>query len=214
MSARDQIIGNIRHSLGRDTELSEQQLDALQMRQSAKRQHARPRTADDLLVQLKEQMALVQMTVAELSSEAELGEAVTSYLREHQLPAAITIAPELSAVTWPDALEVHTGAARAEDLSSVTACACAIAETGSIMMLASAQSPATLRFMPDNHMVVLKREQVVAHLEDAWQVMRAEPSGISRAVHINTGPSRTGDVEQVIEIGAHGPRRMHVFLIG
>lgn len=213
MNGRDQIIGNIRHSLGRDAELSEQQLEALQMRQSAKRQHARPRTGDDLLVQLKEQMARVQMTLTELSSEAELGEAVTSYLREHQLPAAITIALELSAVEWPETLEVHAGAARSEDLSSVTACTCAIAETGSIMMTASAQSPATLRFMPDNHMVVLKREQVVAHLEDAWQLMRAEPEGISRAVHINTGPSRTGDVEQVIEIGAHGPRRMHVFLI-
>ncbi len=213
MSGRDQIIGNIRRSLGRDEPLAEQQVAALQSREAAHRQHARPQVGGDLVGQLKKQMARVQMTVTELGSEAELGEAVAEYLREHQLPANISIAPELQHVDWPEALEVHAGAARSEDLSSVTACICAIAETGSIMLSASASSPATLRFMPDNHMVVLCRAQVVSHLEDAWQVMRDQPGGISRAVHINTGPSRTGDVEQVIEIGAHGPRRMHVFLV-
>lgn len=213
MSARDQIMASIRGSLGRTAAPAEQQVAALQMRGEAARRHSRPAVSDDMMGQLKTQMARVQMTLTELESEDELAEAVASYLREHQLPAAITIAPELAHVQWPESLEVHTGAARASDLSSVTACICAIAETGSMMMAASAQSPATLRFMPDNHMVVLRRDQVVAHLEDAWAVMREQPGGISRAVHINTGPSRTGDVEQVIEIGAHGPRRMHVFLI-
>jgi L-lactate dehydrogenase complex protein LldG len=36
---------------------------------------------------------------------------------------------------------------------------------------------------------------------------------VPRALHINTGPSRTGDIEQTIEIGAHGPRRMHVLIV-
>lgn len=211
-SGREQILGNIRHSLGRG-ELSAQQREALQARAVARRHHARPRAADDLLAQLKKQMAKVQMTVTELADEAELGEAVGAYLREHQLPAAIAVAPELAHLAWPAGLEVHVGAARAHDLSSLTACVCAVAETGSIVLAASAESPATLRFMPDNHLVVLRREQVLAHLEDAWAALRAREGGLSRAVHINTGPSRTGDVEQVIEIGAHGPRRMHVFLL-
>ncbi|MGB0865148.1 MAG: LutC/YkgG family protein [Granulosicoccaceae bacterium] len=212
MSSREQIIGNIRHSLGRG-ELSAQQQEALQMRQNSRRHHARPATSTDLLEQLKQQMEKVQMSVTELATESEIGDAVSAYLREHQLPAAITVAPELAAIDWPDSLEVHTGAARPNDLNSVTGCVCAIAETGSVLMQASAQSPATLRFMPDNHMVVLRRDQIVAHLEDAWDTIRAQDGGVSRAVHINTGPSRTGDVEQVIEIGAHGPRRMHVFLL-
>ncbi len=213
MTGREQIIGSIRRSLGREGAPGAQQLAALEQRQLARRHHARPAVGTDLVGQLKEHMARVQMSVTELGSLDELGQAVADYLRQHQLPPAVSIAPELASVTWPEEFDVHTGAARAEDLSSVTACICAIAETGSIMMAASPESPATLRFMPDNHMVVLRRDQVVSHLEDAWAVMRQQDQGISRAVHINTGPSRTGDVEQVIEIGAHGPRRMHVFLV-
>lgn len=214
MSGREQIMATIRRSLGRDAGPGEQQLSNLKMRQSARRHHARPQLGPELAAQLKAQMAKVQMTVTELSSMDELPAAAAAYLREHQLPPQLSVAPELRSVEWPESLEIHTGAARAEDLSSITACICAIAETGSVVMAASGESPATLRFMPDNHMVVLKRDQIVAHLEDAWGAMREQPGGISRAVHINTGPSRTGDVEQVIEIGAHGPRRMHVFLIG
>ncbi len=213
MNGREQIIRTVRRSLGRDSGPAAPQVAALEHRQASRPRHARPSVGPDLVAQLKQQMARVQMTVTELNNSDQLGSAVAEFLQEHQLPLAVTISPELSDTAWPETLEVHTGAARAEDLSSVTACLCAIAETGSIVMAASPQSPATLRFMPDNHMVVLRRAQVLSHLEEAWAVLRAQPGSMSRAVHINTGPSRTGDVEQVIEIGAHGPRRMHVFLI-
>ena len=43
-------------------------------------------------------------------------------------------------------------------------------------------------------------------MEDAWD--------LPRAINIVSGPSRTADVEQTIQLGAHGPRRLHVLLLG
>jgi len=51
-------------------------------------------------------------------------------------------------------------------------------------------------------------------MEDAWALLRAERCSLPRATNIITGPSRTADVEQTIQLGAHGPRRLHVLLMG
>jgi L-lactate dehydrogenase complex protein LldG len=36
---------------------------------------------------------------------------------------------------------------------------------------------------------------------------------LPRTVNLITGPSRTGDIEQRIQLGAHGPRRLHIVLV-
>jgi L-lactate dehydrogenase complex protein LldG len=53
---------------------------------------------------------------------------------------------------------------------------------------------------------------VVAAYEDGWDRLR-EGGGMPRAINFITGPSRTGDIEQRIELGAHGPRRLHIILV-
>ncbi|HEY2539079.1 MAG TPA: LUD domain-containing protein, partial [Stellaceae bacterium] len=63
-------------------------------------------------------------------------------------------------------------------------------------------------------------DQVVASYEDGWDRLRAiatarepGPHGLPRAVNFITGPSRTGDIEQQIVLGAHGPRRLHILVV-
>ncbi len=56
--------------------------------------------------------------------------------------------------------------------------------------------------------------QIVRHFEDAWALLRARPEGIPRTVNIVSGPSRTGDVELTMQLGAHGPRSVQVILVG
>ena len=51
-------------------------------------------------------------------------------------------------------------------------------------------------------------------MEDAFALVRAEHPGMPRAVHLVSGPSRTGDIEQTIVLGAHGPFRVHVVVVG
>src|SRR5574337_311669 len=83
-----------------------------------------------------------------------------------------------------------------------------------VMMGASPGSPTTHNFVPDDHVVVLEVGCIVPYFEDAWAFLRARPEGMPRATNIISGPSRTADVEQTIQLGAHGPRRVHVILVG
>ena len=107
---------------------------------------------------------------------------------------------------------IRRGRAEAIDAVSLTPCFAAIAETGTLMLISGAVTPTTLNFLPDTHIVVVNANQVVATYEDGWDRLRTG-GGMPRAINFITGPSRTGDIEQRIELGAHGPRRLHIILV-
>ena len=96
---------------------------------------------------------------------------------------------------------------------SVTPCLAGIAEIGSLILASRPDSPTTLNFVPDHHLVVLHTGQILRHFEDVWPLVRALPGGMPRTVNIVAGPSRTGDVELTLQLGAHGPRSVHVILV-
>ena len=89
----------------------------------------------------------------------------------------------------------------------------AIAETGTLVLLSGAHSPTTLNFLPDVHIVIVRRQQIVTHIEDVWRRTRSELEEMPRTVNLITGPSRTADIEQTIQLGAHGPRSLHVIVV-
>jgi len=225
MSARDDILGSIRRRLGRDVAAGESAAAA------AERVEARPRNliparaaaldpADrvDLFVHMAE---AVQTTVARVASDDDVPAEVARYLAAENLPADIKLAPDpdLDALPWHERplLQIRRGKAEPGDAVSVTRCLAAVAETGTLMLISGEATPTTLNFLPDRHIVVLRSEQVVASYEDGWDLLRAHSAdklwGLPRTVNFITGPSRTGDIEQRIELGAHGPRRLHVILI-
>ena len=80
------------------------------------------------------------------------------------------------------------------------------------MMKSGPAHPTTLNFLPDTHVVVLRASQIVGSYEDAWDRLRGGEA-MPRTVNFITGPSRTGDIEQTIFLGAHGPRRMHIVMV-
>jgi L-lactate dehydrogenase complex protein LldG len=75
-----------------------------------------------------------------------------------------------------------------------------------LVLLSGPDSPTTLNFLPAG--------RIVPRMEDAWDLLRGERGELPRAINIVSGPSRTADVEQTIQLGAHGPRRLHVLLLG
>jgi len=217
---REQILAGIRRSLkrgrldaARETELREHvaahRRNLVPARAAAL---ADPRRVD-LFVGMAEE---VQATVARVISPAAVPEEVARYLAAENLPADLVRAPDpsLDDILW-DArplLRIRRGRAEAGDTASLTPCFAAIAETGTLMLISGAETPTTLNFLPDTHIVLVYADQVVATYEDGWDRLRTN-GRMPRAVNFITGPSRTGDIEQRIELGAHGPRRLHIILV-
>lgn len=220
MSARDDIIGGIRRALQRGP-LPTEAAAPLAERVAAHRRNLIPARAASLdpaaRVELFVAMAEeVQTTVARVASDGAVPAEVARYLAAENLPAELVMAPDpdLDAIPWEarPLLSIRRGRAAAGDAVSLTPCLAAIAETGTLMLVSGADTPTTLNFLPDTHIVVVRAGQVVAGYEDGWDLIRTGESW-PRTVNLITGPSRTGDIEQRIQLGAHGPRRLHVVLI-
>lgn len=220
MSARDDIIGGIRRARNRAT-LPPETEAALAERVAAHRRNLIPARAAaldaaarvDLFVAMAEE---VQTTVARVASAADIPAEVARYLASENLPAELVMAPDpaLDPVPWQERplLRIRRGRAEPGDAVSLTACLAAVAETGTVMLVSGPGTPTTLNFLPDTHIVVVRAGQVVATYEDGWDLLRG-CGAIPRTVNFVTGPSRTGDIEQRIQLGAHGPRRLHVVLV-
>src|SRR5206468_5338186 len=82
------------------------------------------------------------------------------------------------------------------------------------MLPSAAERPTTLNILTDTEIVVLRGSRVVGAYEEAWDLLRSEIGDMPRNVMLVTGPSRSADIEQALELGAHGPRRLHVVLVG
>lgn len=143
--------------------------------------------------------------------------AVVDYLAAQNLPTSLVMAPhpQLRAIPWSirPLLEIREGRAEATDLVSVQHAFAAIAETGTLMLPSAPERPTTLNLLADTEIVVLSASRLVGAYEEAWDLLRAELGGMPRNVMLVTGPSRSADIEQTLELGAHGPRRLHVVLV-
>jgi L-lactate dehydrogenase complex protein LldG len=143
--------------------------------------------------------------------------AVSDYLAALNLPGSVIMAPhpELQAIPWSDRplLDIREGRAAGADAVSVQHGFVGIAETGTLMLPSTPERPVTLNLLADTEIVVLRASAVVGAYEDAWDKLRAEIGGMPRNVMLITGPSRSADIEQTLELGAHGPRRLHIVLV-
>lgn len=229
ISARDQILGSIRKSLGRGV-VDGEAAEALDRRLAAPARNLIPdRTAgqdrDGLARQLVEKLGEAACSIDQVASLAEVPARVAAWLQRENLPARLVQAPALQdGLDWTTTptVEVKTGTADGSEDTSVTPVFAAVAETGTLVLLSDAATPTGLNFLPENHIAVVRRGQVVGPLEDAWSLLRAArgsaggvgaAGGMPRTVNLITGPSRTGDIEQRIQMGAHGPRRLHVIVV-
>lgn len=215
-NAREAVLQSIRdavkvkaHEHGGEQPLSEWTTSA--------RRHTRPIFVEDLVERMQRKLEGAAASVEHLECLEELPVAVAGYLARRALPDRVACAPALRALPWRNDLpDLRVGRARRDDLVSVTPCIAGVAETGSLIFTSAPDTPTTLNFVPEHHLAVLHCETIVAHVEDAWERLRrrnADNGGMPRAVNIISGPSRTADIEQTLQLGAHGPRRLHVFFV-
>jgi L-lactate dehydrogenase complex protein LldG len=96
----------------------------------------------------------------------------------------------------------------------ITGCDALVAETGSVLMTTLTAGGRALSILPPHHLVIAETSQVLRDLPAAMERVGG-PEGVCRATlaMLHTGPSRTGDIERKIVLGAHGPKKMTVVLV-
>jgi L-lactate dehydrogenase complex protein LldG len=223
VSSRDTILSTIRRGLG-VTGNEAARRAAVDERLAA---HAgglipaRGRLPPEQRVALfREMVAAAAGTTTRVTNAADVPKEVAALLRTHNLPQAIRRGddPRLAALPWAyeTALTVTTGPSDGSDLAGVSYAFGAIAESGTLMLLSGPDNPTTLNFLPDTHIVVVSAEDIAGDYESLWARLRERyGAGIMpRAVNLITGPSRSADIGQTLILGAHGPRRLHVIVVG
>jgi L-lactate dehydrogenase complex protein LldG len=161
------------------------------------------------------QAEAVQATVRRLGDDAQVPAAAVDYLRANNLPMRLVMAPDpaLDRPDWPAMLEIRRGRAEDADPVGLTTAFAGIAETGTLMLLSGPDNPTTVAFLPETSMVVLQAPRVLRAYEDGLRLLQEERGALPRSINLITGPSRSGDIEQTIQLGAHGPRRLLVLLV-
>jgi L-lactate dehydrogenase complex protein LldG len=222
-SARAAILGDLKRVLevsgGDDTRRK-----AVADRLATHRPNLVPeRTAIDhgaQVVLFREQAEAVAASVEEIDGLDGVPEAISHYLRTNNLPSRVRHGADemLNRLPWDKAatLEVMRGAAAPDDTASVSRAFGAVAETGTLVLTSGADNPTSLNFLPESHIVVIEAARITGTYEDVWDKVRAQygVGTMPRAVNMVSGPSRTADVEQTIQLGAHGPRRLHIIIVG
>jgi len=95
--------------------------------------------------------------------------------------------------------------------AGITECDALIAQTGGVAVTNRSAGGRALSVLPPHHVVIARREQLVADLPATFELLQKKyapdyPSMIS----FITGPSRTGDIERILVLGAHGPKKLTV----
>ncbi|OMH38152.1 LUD domain-containing protein [Motiliproteus sp. MSK22-1] len=218
-SSREQIFANIRRGLKRDA----LQGDALKAVQGRLKEHpsntipARSKLPHNEQIQLFiEMVAEASAELIKLDNSSEFPFAVNKFLGENKLTHLVSAnSAELSQLDWSVLrdITIERRPAQAGDLVSLTSSFAGIAETGTLMLLSGADSPTTLNFLPDIHLVMLRQSNIVGAYEEAWDKLRSQRAEMPRTVNMITGPSRSADIEQKLQMGAHGPKRLVIFLV-
>ncbi len=88
----------------------------------------------------------------------------------------------------------------------------ALADTGTLVMIASAENPRLVSLLPPVHIAVMPCSRLLTSLDELLTTL-PDPARLTSSMVLITGPSRTADIEQILVRGVHGPREIHVVLV-
>lgn len=213
-AARQAIFNRIRTAQNRVAEPTQAERDAVKDYIEQHSQGPRPAIGSDHVAHFRAQAERMSDTVEAVPDMAGVPAAVARYLDGIGVGRSAIAWKTLTDMNWSDAgLEVEFRRPRNEDLVGITGVFCAVAETGSLMLMSGPESWSSASLLPETHIAIVPASRIVAHMEDAFSLARAEGVDMPRAINFISGPSRTGDIEQTIVLGAHGPYRVHVILV-
>lgn len=221
-SPRETILASVRRSLKGSHE--DARREAVERRLSDAPRGTIPqrgqRPHEEQVALFMEMAAAVDASVERVAGSDEVPARAAAYLRAANLPQALVRGGDevLAAMPWDvqSQLEITTGRADGSEAAGISRAFAGVAETGTLIMLAGPDNPTTINFLPEHHLVVLRAEDIGGDYESAFARVREHfgKGQMPRVVNMITGPSRSADIEQKLLLGAHGPRRLHVIVVG
>lgn len=221
MSARDEILANIRRSL-HVTGAEGPRRAAVQARLAGTPRGVVPARGQ---IDPKERIGLFKKmaegafaSVAIVASATEVPAEAARWLRDNNLPATLRMGADLrlAAMPWGEtSIETAHGPSDGHDLNAVSHAFAGVAESGTLIMTSGPENPSTLNFLPDNHVVVLSAGDLAGDYESVFDRLRSTygKDRMPRTVNMITGPSRSADIGQTMLLGAHGPRKLHIVIV-
>ncbi len=222
MSGREAILGKIRSQVGADQDPATRRTTVADRLAKAPRGIIPKRGQLDPRAQLKlfcDRAEAVQTTTTVVKDYSQVAEAVSDYLRSRNLPQAVRMGtdPRLEGADWSKApnLTRDVGPSDGSDPVGLSHATAGVAETGTLVLTSGSDNPTTVNFLPENHIIVIDAADIKGDYESALDQVRsmAGKGLMPRTVNMITGPSRSGDIEQTILLGAHGPRSLHVIVV-
>jgi L-lactate dehydrogenase complex protein LldG len=105
---------------------------------------------------------------------------------------------------------LHRGTAPELPEAGVSEAAYGLADTGSVVLVASPEEPRSRSLLPFVHVSLLRKDRILPGLEELFEAVGPD---LPSALAIVTGPSRSADIEQTLVVGVHGPGEVHVVLV-
>ena len=220
-ASREAMLGRVRRALGK-TGPDDAARAGAQAYLAAHAHGPRPAMPDDLVQRFLARASDMASTVERIASPTEIPLAVARYLDALTLPASLAMQRSRSGVCWPEfgaldwqahGLDIQARPTLGDDRIGITGTFCAIAETGTLVLITGEPWPVASALLPDTHVAVVRADRIVSGMEEAFALVRAERAATPRAINLISGPSRTGDIEQTIVLGAHGPYRVHILVV-
>jgi L-lactate dehydrogenase complex protein LldG len=168
----------------------------------------------------REMLTSQGVDVTHAAGPKEAVNAIAAWLDAGGLPPSLRMGADvvLAGLPWKEAPKIKRrfGAAETSDSASLSRALVGAAETGTLFLVSGADNPTTLAFLPPTHTILIAASDIVGSYEQAWDRLRAiyGPGALPRSVNLISGQSRTADIEQTIVRGAHGPKRLHVVILG
>ena len=212
-AARDDILGQVRAAVANADGRAADAMDLVT---------ALPRRASDIKLPIAADivahfLAKAEanlMTIERVATLDDVPAAVTRHLANSNFAADISVAPILAKLSWPTMMTVRSAKARLEEKVTVTRAVAGIAETGTLVCCSGDEAPSSLTFAGEASIIVVAKDGIVPRLEDGIARVKTRQGAWPRTVNLVSGPSRTADVAGIVVRPAHGPKQVHLLVVG
>ena len=166
----------------------------------------------NLVERFTEELTAVGGKVVQLN-QTELSTRLIAFLKENQIEAAML----WDAIPGLDESALTEAGVRLERSpnpnlkAGLTGVLSAIADTGTLVVHSGQGRPLGASLLAEFHIAIFRASQIVPSLDEALRNVEVRKAS---ALALITGPSRTADIEMTLTIGVHGPKELHVFIVG